>query len=66
MHRLPRAWELDAWRYDEAGIFDGVVQAVGHHRILPVDERRQPVVLPQQMPGIALPQEAGAQSAARY
>ena len=39
--------------HQEAGIFDGVAQAVDHHRIFPVDQSRQSVVLPQQVPGIA-------------
>jgi hypothetical protein len=29
-----------------------VVQAIGHDRVFPVDEGRQPVVLPQQIPDV--------------
>ena len=39
---------------DEPGILDRVAQAVGHHRVLPIDQRGQPVILPQQIPGVAL------------
>ena len=40
--------------YHQSRIFDGVTQSVGHHRIFPIDEGLQPVVLPQEIPGVAL------------
>jgi hypothetical protein len=38
----------------QSGVFDRVCQPVGHHGILPIDERGDLVVLPHQIPGVAL------------
>ena len=40
--------------HDQPGIFDAMGQSVGHDRILPVDECRQPVALPEQIARVAL------------
>jgi hypothetical protein len=39
---------------DQAGIFDRVLQAIRDHRILPVDEGRQLLILPEHIAGLAL------------
>src|SRR5262249_51751851 len=49
-----RSAETARLALDEAGRFDAMRQAVGHDRIVPVDERFQPVFLPQQIAGGAL------------
>jgi hypothetical protein len=37
--------------HNQPSIFDGVVMAIRHHRIFPIDLRGHPIALPQQIPG---------------
>jgi hypothetical protein len=61
LHEVPLAFSIGplgtrttGWALDQTGIFDAMGQSIGDHWVLPVDEGGKPVVLPQEIPTIAL------------